>query len=505
MERCLDGDTILTTVREPLILLNQQLRVQSASRSFLETFQVSAEETLHERIFDVGCGQWNFPEMHRLLHFGLRAEGGGFREVIIDHDFQRIGHRVLQINCCRLNRDTDNLILLAVNEIGPAQAYRRLFDSASDGLLIAGVESGGIIDANQSMINLLGSDREQLIGRLFWEIDPLIASPLGRDGFERIRAEGLVQFPIVVLRDRYGRLIETEVTGSISDREFAHFNFRDVTQRRRNERQLQAEARQMGLGVLAGGIAHNFNNLLAVILGYATLALDDAPEESRLATALNSVIRAGRRAADLTRQMLVYAGQERAVLRRINVSEIVREAGSLVAGSVPKPVTLEFDLAAEPLFVNADVRQMKELIANLMTNAAEAVLEGKSGHVTIATRLEYFDEDYIGRNVPDRETSPGTYVIIEVSDSGSGMDVETQARIFDPFFSTRFTGRGLGLAAALGIAKGHGGSILVNSHTGGGTTFRVFLPCPAPRNEPDRAAPVMPQVPSNCTESAAVC
>jgi len=505
MERCLDGDTILTTVREPLILLDQQLRVQRASRSFLETFHVSAEETLHERIFDVGCGQWNFPEMHRLFHFGLRAEGGGFREVIIEHDFERIGHRVLQINCCRLNQDTDNLILLAVNELGPAQAYRRLFDSASDGLLIAGAESGGIIDANQSMVHLLGFGREQLIGRLFWEVDPLIANPLGRDGFGRVRAEGLVHFPVVVLHDRYGRLIETEVTGSIFDMEFVQFNFRDVTQRRRNERQLQSEARQVSLGVLAGGIAHNFNNLLAVILGYATLALDDAPEESHLRDALNSVIMAGRRAADLTRQMLIYSGNERAVLRRINVSEIVREAGSLVISSVLKPVTLEFDLAAEPLFVNADVRQMKELLTNLMTNAAEAVLEGKSGHVTVATRLEYFDEDYIGLNVPDKETSPGTYVIIEVSDSGSGMDVETQARIFDPFFSTRFTGRGLGLAAAMGIAKGHGGSILVKSQAGGGTTFSVFLPCPACRNESDRGAPVMPQVPDDVPNLATAC
>jgi signal transduction histidine kinase len=203
--------------------------------------------------------------------------------------------------------------------------------------------------------------------------------------------------------------------------------------------------------------------------------------------------------------MLTYSGQERAVLRRINVSEVVREAGALVIGFLPKPVTLEFDLAAEPLFVNADVRQMKELVTNLMTNGAEAALEGKSPNVTVTTRLEYFDEDYIRLNVPDRETSPGVYVIIEVSDSGSGMDIETQAKIFDPFFSTRFTGRGLGLAAALGIAKGHGGSILVKSQAGGGTTFRVFLPCcPVYRNEPDHAVPIVPHLPTGAQNLAAV-
>jgi signal transduction histidine kinase len=308
---------------------------------------------------------------------------------------------------------------------------------------------------------------------------------------------------VVGLHDRYGGLIETEVTGSIFDGEFAQFNFRDETKRRRNDRQLQDEARHVSLGVLAGGIAHNFNNLLAVIVGYATLALDDAPQQSRLCSALNSVIDAGHKAADLTRQMLTYSGQERAVLRRVDVSEIVREAGSMVIGSLPKPVTLEFNPGADPLYVNADVRQMKELVTNLMTNAAEAVWEGKSGRVTVATRLEHFDEDYVALNVPDRQTSPGTYVIIEVSDSGSGMDVETQARIFDPFFSTRFTGRGLGLATALGIAKGHGGSIMVKSHAGGGTTFTVFLPCAVCRNEPEHAVPVMPQVATDIPNLAA--
>lgn len=501
--QCSDRDNILTAIREPLVLLNQQLQVQTANRSFLETFHISAEETLHHRIFDVGCGQWNFPEVHRLFHFGLRG-GGGAREVIIEHDFERIGHRIFHINCCRLNEDADNLILLTVNEPGPAQTYRRLFDSSSDGLLIADAESGRIIDANQSIVHLLvGFGREQLIGRLFWDVDPLIAAPLGIDGFERVRAEGLVRFPVVGLQHRYSRLVETEVVGSIFEDRLMQFNFRDITSRRRNDRRSQAEARQVSLEVLAGGIAHNFNNLLAVILGYATIALDDAPEESRFCDALKRVIKAGHSAADLTRQMLTYSGNERAFLRRLDLSEIVREAGSLALSSLPKPVKLEFDLAPEPLFVNADARQIKQLVTNLLTNGAEAVLEGKSGYIVVTTRLEHFDEEYISLNAPDTETSPGTYAVIEVSDSGSGMNIETQAKIFDPFFSTRFTGRGLGLAAALGIAKGHGGSIVVKSRAGGGTTFRVFLPCPAPRNEPDNVQQIARPVSSPFREVSA--
>jgi signal transduction histidine kinase len=156
---------------------------------------------------------------------------------------------------------------------------------------------------------------------------------------------------------------------------------------------------------------------------------------------------------------------------------------------MPVTVTLEFDLAADSLSIEADAGQMKHLITNLVTNGAEAVPEGETGHIRVTTHQEHVDEEYIRLNAPDGEMLPGAFAVLGIADSGSGMDPETQARIFDPFFTTKFTGRGLGLAAALGIVKRHRGSILVKSQPGGGTIFKIYLPSSASRNEPDQLTP----------------
>jgi signal transduction histidine kinase len=169
----------------------------------------------------------------------------------------------------------------------------------------------------------------------------------------------------------------------------------------------------------------------------------------------------------------------RSVFRRINLSEIVRQAGSLVKSSLSKHVALEFDLATDPLFVDADAEQMKQLITNLAINGAEARPEGEAGHVRITTRQVDVDEEYIRLNVPAMEISPGKYALLEIADSGAGMDSAAQAAIFNPFLLTGFTGRRLGLAAALGVVKGHGGTILVESKQSEGATFKVLLPSPA--------------------------
>ena len=469
-------DVILATMPEPVMVLSDRLRVLTANRAFLETFHVSAEETLNRRIFQVGSGQWNFPEVHRLLRFMLQDCGGQLHDVHIEHNFERIGHKVFRINACRLNEGAANPMLFALHEISDPK-YRRRFEMAADGILIMDAESAKITDANQVVTDLFGYDREQLIGLRLWEFEPLSGTPLGREGFERVRLEGVVRFPAVSLQIRHGLFVETEIVGNIiweGDNQAVQFNLRDITERRQCDRRLQDETRQESLEVLAGGIAHVFNNLLAVIMGNASLALSHAPNESPCRGALNAVITASRHASDLTTQMLAYSGQGRDVLRYINLSEIVREAASLVKSSMPKLVQLEVDLAADPLFVYADRGQMKQLITSLVINGAEAVGEGEPGHVCVTTRPAYAGEEYIRLNIPEKEVSRGTFVVLEVTDYGCGMDPATQARIFDPFFSTKFTG--LGLAAALGIVKGHGGVILVDSAANGGTTFRIFLP-----------------------------
>src|ERR1700688_4250345 len=161
MEQVRDSrDAILATMHQPAIVLNRELRVETANRSFLETFQVSKEETLHRRIFNLADGQWNFPEVHRLLQFMLRDTGGRLADIPLEHDFERIGYRAFHLSACHLNDDTARLILFALNEVEPEAKYRNVFLTANDGLVILDAESAKITDANQSIVDLLGVSRE---------------------------------------------------------------------------------------------------------------------------------------------------------------------------------------------------------------------------------------------------------------------------------------------------------------------------------------------------------
>jgi PAS domain S-box-containing protein len=250
----------------------------------------------------------------------------------------------------------------------------------------------------------------------------------------------------------------------------------DITERRKIEEQLRHTQKLESLGVLAGGVAHDFNNLLTGILGNASLALDAAPAQHPNRTLLEEVMRAAERAADLTRQLLAYAGKGRFVMRIVDLSELVREISGLVQTSIPKPVQLRLQLAAKLPGIEADAGQLQQIIMNLVINAAEAI-GPEGGTVLVRTGEQQVDEQYIGAMASDgAHLRPGPYVMLEVHDSGSGMTPETLAKIFDPFFTTKFTGRGLGLSAVQGIVRGHRGALKVYSQPGRGTTFKVLFP-----------------------------
>lgn len=241
------------------------------------------------------------------------------------------------------------------------------------------------------------------------------------------------------------------------------------------ERQMQHTQRLESLGVLAGGVAHDFNNLLAAIMGNAELALLDAPVDSPLRVLLEEISRAGRRAAELCRQMLAYSGRVRFAVRPTDLSRMVEELTQMLQVSVSKKVTLRFNLDRGLPEVSADASQMQQVLINLVINASEAIGE-QVGTVTISTGCMQASRSYLVSCQVGDPLSPGRYAYMEVADTGAGMDADTLRRVFDPFFSTKFTGRGLGLAAVLGIISSHKGAIHVESASGRGTTFRVLLP-----------------------------
>jgi signal transduction histidine kinase len=231
---------------------------------------------------------------------------------------------------------------------------------------------------------------------------------------------------------------------------------------------------------LAAGIAHDFNNLLTSILCGASLTLDHLEEGHPARSTLEIISRSGEQAAGLVRQLMAYSGIGPFITSRLDVSELVRTMAGSLLRSLPERLHLRLDLAASRP-VLADPEQLEQLIRSLVTNAVEAIDVAVGGTISIRTRavriggLEDASFD-LGR------LDTGAYVQVEVSDTGCGMDDAIRHRIFDPFFSTKFPGRGLELAAAAGIVRAHRGAIRVESTPGSGSTFRVYLPAIKPTN-----------------------
>jgi PAS domain S-box-containing protein len=255
-------------------------------------------------------------------------------------------------------------------------------------------------------------------------------------------------------------------------------SFRDITAERNADHERETlrlkmlEAQKLeSLGVLAGGIAHDFNNLLTIILANATFARGEcAAHDERL----GHIEAAARRAADLCRQMLAYAGKGKLIVEPIDVAALVQDTTRLINASISKKARLELALGPQLPPVDADASQLRQVVMNLVINASEA-LGDAPGDIRIST--------YLGRPQPATAALSHVFelpardcVCLEIADTGSGMSAATLARIFDPFFTTKFTGRGLGLAAVLGIVRAHHGALTVESAPGRGSVFRLYLP-----------------------------
>jgi PAS domain S-box-containing protein len=256
----------------------------------------------------------------------------------------------------------------------------------------------------------------------------------------------------------------------------------DITERRRAEHeqarlreQMQHTQKLESLGVLAGGIAHDFNNLLLVIAGNAELAQQEIGSGNPASEYLDDALGATKTAADLCKQMLAYAGRGRFVIEAIDLSRLVAEMTQLIGVSISKGAHLTRDLTPGLPAVEGDSSQLRQVVLNLITNASDAIGE-RQGVIAVRTRLVRLDGDPLVGAVATPPIEPGDYVLFEVEDTGCGIDDATRARMFEPFFSTKASGRGLGLSATLGIIRQHRGVILVDSTPGVGTAIRIYFP-----------------------------
>lgn len=248
-----------------------------------------------------------------------------------------------------------------------------------------------------------------------------------------------------------------------------------MEERRELERKLLHAQKMQSLGVMAAGIAHDFNNLLTGILGNAAVALNSIPQTSAARPLLQSIVSEGGRAADLVHQVLAYTGTAYHTLKPIDVAELMAGAQSPLLEIAGGRAELQFRLEPKLPAIQVDAEEIHQVVANVVRNAVEAIAP-PCGLIEISASVCQLNADDLHKLLPDEELPAGTYVRIDVKDNGSGMPPEITTRVFDPFFSTKFLGRGLGLSAAQGIMRAHHGGIRVESAISAGTRVQMFFP-----------------------------
>ncbi len=363
--------------------------------------------------------------------------------------------------------------------------YRAVVETTGTGYAMLD-ETGRILDANEQYVRMSGHKALQEIeGRSVIEWTAGFDRERNALEIQKCLAEGRVSGLEITYVDADGRLtpIEIDATCVTTSRGRRILTLcRDIAGRKQAEEdrknleiQMQQAQKLESLGVLAGGIAHDFNNLLMAVLGNADLALGEIPADSPAVDTIKEIVRGSRRAAELCKQMLAYSGKSRFVVEPIDLSGIVREMTHMLEVAVSKKALLRYRFVDDLPAVEADATQLRQVIMNLILNASEAIGD-KSGVISVTTGIAECDAQYLRACFLGDNLAPGAYVYLEVADTGCGMDRTTLSRVFEPFYTTKFTGRGLGLTAVFGIVRGHRGAIRVESEPGRGTVFRVLFP-----------------------------
>lgn len=601
---------IFNAVRGAILILDENLRVLSANRSFFTIFKVDAANTIGTLLYDLGNGQWNIPHLRVLLEDVL-PNNDTVDDYEIVHDFESIGQKTMLLNACKIREKegAQPIILLAIEDITEhkrlqdllsesEERYRRLFETASDGIVLLEKSEGHITNVNPSSEEMTGFSKKESVGKHLQDIgvsidmsdftaimqslnyygimnytDVPVKTKSGQEIFtdiylvdralvaqcnirdvterklacEELKREQALSSAIIdsipdafYLLDESGRFVrwnsylrevilgkpEDQVAGTnvadiIHPDDLAQLQLKianvlengiegnmevrvllrggpacgwflttgrqmmingrpllvgvgiDITEQKKLEDQLLQSQKMEAVGTLAGGIAHDFNNSLNVIMGYGSIVMDKMEAGNPAKEQMSQILIAADRAAELTKRLLVFSRKQVVEMKAVNINALIVGLQKMLVRIIQESINFNLELTVGPLTVMADAGQIEQVLINLASNARDAMQEG--GRLTIGTELEEMDDEYFALYGYGK---PGKYALITVSDTGQGMDAETQKKIFDPFFTTKGIGEGtgLGLSISYGIIKQHNGYIKVYSETGRGTTFKIWLP-----------------------------
>jgi PAS domain S-box-containing protein len=359
------------------------------------------------------------------------------------------------------------------------ERFRRLFETAKDGLLLIEKNTGKIIPVNPAIVELLGYSQEEFLGRGIEDVGLLKEMDNFQQLTEKLDKDGYICCTDMTLETKEGKNIIVD-SYLIDKARIIQCNIRDITERKRAqeereklESQLFQAQKMEAVGQLAGGIAHDFNNALNVIMGFCTLTQIKMNPDDPCMEYLNEILAATQKAANLTQSLLAFSRKQPITIKPLSLNQTLSTVGKLLLNFLGEDIHLDFRLSERDIVIMGDSGQIDQVMMNLATNARDSMPDG--GTLTISTQLTEIGDEF--RRMHGYGEA-GTYALISVEDSGMGMDDETKQRIFEPFFTTKEVGRGtgLGLAIIYGIVKQHNGYIDVYSELGRGTIFRIYLP-----------------------------
>jgi PAS domain S-box-containing protein len=350
---------------------------------------------------------------------------------------------------------------------------QRLFDTSLDLILVVG-QRGDLLRVSPSSAGILGYAPDDMIGRNAQEFVHPADLEVTRENMRRARRGRLKRNFECRYIDRNGRAVPLVWTGIWSEPDGQYFFIgRDMTERVALESQLRQAQKMEAIGQLTGGVAHDFNNILTVIIGMTELLSDDLVDNAQLRPLVDAIDEAATRGAQLTQRMLAFARKQPLQARALDLNDVVSRSVKLLARILGEHIAVKTALAGSLWKALADPSQLEDTILNLAVNARDAMADG--GQLVIETANAVLDEQYAAHNV---EVTPGDYVAVSITDSGSGMPPDVLERVFEPFFTTKAAGQGtgLGLSMVYGFVKQSRGHVKIYSEVGHGTRITVYLP-----------------------------
>ncbi len=478
-------ERVVEGLEELIVVVDREYRYVIANRAFLKSRDVERAQVIGHRVDEVVSkkvfetvikAKMDECFLGKIIHYDLRYEfsEGGERELYASY-FPIEGPAGIDRIACVLQDITE--AKRGEEELRKSEErFSKAFRSSPVAITISTEEEERYLDVNDAFLEMLGCQREDVIGRTaselcFW------ARPSSRPEMLRLLAEsGRVTEFRAQYKTTKGEIRDSDVSAELIELEgqaCVLAIIRDITETLRLEAQFRQAQKMEAVGRLAGGVAHDFNNMLSVIIGYTDLSLGLVAPESLVNGHLEQIRKASNRAVVITRQLLAFSRQQVVFPKIVDLNEVVNNVTSMLQRMVSEDIAILFRPTTPIDSINADPGQIEQVLMNLVVNARDAMTNG--GEITIETGHAELDDDYVAQHPGSRA---GQYVTLTVTDTGGGMDQNTKSQIFEPFFTTKGIGQGtgLGLSTVYGIVKQNGGSVSVDSELGKGATFKIYFP-----------------------------